>query len=397
MALLEKGWSALLVSLGESAPFVIFGLVLAGLIREFVPAGVLKNRLGGAGLVPVLRAVGLGALLPICSCSTIPLGLGMARSGAGTGTVLAFMTSAPALSPVTIVLGLSLLGPSVLGSYSVAVLLGSCCLGFLGNKVLQPWIASEEEKPAEKSCCCGGSHAVKPKSSRLVAALRWGLFDLGSEISLSLLIGLLLATALLVFVPDAWVLSLVGQPGPLAILAVIILAVPAYTCSVPALLIAASLLAKGADPGLAIAFLIAGPATNLGELNAIRSGLGTRTAGFYLVAVVLLAIVSACTIRLLPLPTSPHESSSLVEVQHEHRHLHFGDDALHPEDNGLSTPSVSLWRLPFVCIIVFLSCQQVLGNVLKRFHRPEKSLVVPEKQTNTTLLTIDGHANKGMG
>ena len=353
MALLEKGWFALLVSLGESAPFVIVGLVLAGLIREFVPASVLKNRLGGSGILPVLRAVGLGALLPICSCSTIPLGLGMARSGAGTGTVLSFMTSAPALSPVTIVLGLSLLGlsllgPSVLGAYSFAVLLGSCCLGLLGNKVLQTWTALGQENTPKSSCGCGGNHALNSNGRRLVAALRWGLFDLGSEVSLSLFVGLLVATGLLVFVPDEWVLRLAGQPGPLAILAVILLSVPAYTCSVPALLIAASLLAKGADPGLAIAFLIAGPAKNLGELNSIRTGLGLRTAGFYFFAVVLLAIASASTIRLLPLPTPPNAMASIEGVQHEHGHLHFGDKVLHPHKDPNSWQSVSPWRLPFV-------------------------------------------------
>ena len=44
MALFEQGWLALLVSLGESAPFVILGLLLAGLIREFIPAATLKKR-----------------------------------------------------------------------------------------------------------------------------------------------------------------------------------------------------------------------------------------------------------------------------------------------------------------------------------------------------------------
>ena len=125
MSLLQQGCLALLVSLGEAAPFILIGLLIAGIMREFVPARVLKKRLGGSGIAPVLRALGLGALLPICSCSTIPLGLGMARSGAGIGTTLAFMTSAPAISPITIILGISLLGPMLLGTYSLLVLCGS--------------------------------------------------------------------------------------------------------------------------------------------------------------------------------------------------------------------------------------------------------------------------------
>lgn len=41
MALLEQVWLALLVSIGESAPFVLLGLLVAGLVREFVPASAL--------------------------------------------------------------------------------------------------------------------------------------------------------------------------------------------------------------------------------------------------------------------------------------------------------------------------------------------------------------------
>ena len=211
MVVVQQGWSALLVSLGESAPFVILGLLLAGLIREFVPAGALKKRIGGTGLAPVLRAVGLGAVLPICSCSTIPLGLGMTRSGARTGTALAFMTSAPAISPVTVVLGFTLLGPALLASYATAVICGSCLIGLIGNNLLRAW-GTRDDSPADaggRECGCRCDAATTGK--RLTKALRWSFFDLGSEVSVSLLAGLAIATILLVFTPDQWVLSLVER------------------------------------------------------------------------------------------------------------------------------------------------------------------------------------------
>ena len=364
MVLIEQGWSALLVSLSESAPFVILGLLLAGLMSEFVPAGALKKRLGGAGIAPVLRSVGLGAVLPICSCSTIPLGLGMTRSGAGTGTALAFMTSAPALSPVTIVLGISLLGPALLTGYAGVVLLGSCVIGLIGNRLLRTHNSLE---PIQTSCGCGCHHAPPATSKRLVSALRWATFDLGSEISLSLLAGLVVATILVVFVPSDWVLQVAGEPGPLALLAVVLLALPAYTCSVPALLIAGSLIAKGADPGIAVAFLIAGPATNLGELNAIRAGMGLRPAAYYFAAVLSLAVIASTVVGVLPL-NAPQPHSHAAHSHHQHNHLHFGDSGSASEAALSGTSTIALWRWPFVLGIGAMACHTAGAIVIRRIR-----------------------------
>jgi hypothetical protein len=56
------------------------------------------------------------------------------------------------------------------------------------------------------------------------------------------------------------------------------------------LFIVNSLLLAGASPGAAIAFLVAGPATNLGEINAIRGAMGARTALYYVIVLVAVAL-----------------------------------------------------------------------------------------------------------
>ena len=383
MAVLQQVWFALLESLSESAPFVVVGLLLAGMMREFVPSSALQQRLGGNGMGPILRAVGIGSLLPICSCSTIPLGLGMSRSGARSGTVLAFMTSAPALSPVTILLGFSLLGPQLLGAYAFSVVSGSCLLGMLGNRLLR----ERQSSAAAHVCsggCCGGKQT---RGHRTVAAVRWGLFDLGREVSQSLLFGLFLAAILLVFLPEELVLGWIGSAGPIAIVSVILLALPAYTCSVPALIVAASLIAKGANPGVAIAFLIAGPATNLGELNAIRVGLGSWTSAYYFVAVLVLAVTSALAIGPFDWAVPSIERSEVMtRVEHHHAHAH-------PPPSGVAASnaavlSIPMWRWPFVVLIGGLA---VYGSTKPLFTRlvPNSSWVARRRgeiEANTVAM-----------
>lgn len=287
---------ALFQALLKSAPYVVVGYLVAAFIREGLPRNLLMRALGSKGIRPLFNAVGIGALLPICSCGTIPLGVGLVRSGAARGTTLSFMTSSPALSPVSILLGLKLLGMELTALYCGVVVLGSLVMGALGNRVL-----NNPAKASEKSG--GRAHfealeeplpdrdsAKVPFSRRVGRALKWAFFDLGAEVSLDLLFGLALAALIVSMVPMEWIGSWLGGDGISSLLLVILLGIPVYTCSVPSIVVVASLLAMGASPGVAVAYLIAGPATNLGELTAIGRNMGWKTAVFYAVSLLAIAL-----------------------------------------------------------------------------------------------------------
>lgn len=104
-------FNSLFMALAMSAPYLVLGYVAAALIKEFVSRESLAKHLGERGIRPVLNAVGMGALLPICSCGVIPLGVGLHRAGAARGTAISFMTSTPVISPVSILMVGMMLGP----------------------------------------------------------------------------------------------------------------------------------------------------------------------------------------------------------------------------------------------------------------------------------------------
>ena len=62
---------ALLLALAQSAPFILVGYMVAGLIREFLSRETLVHHLGRKGGWPLFKALIVGALLPICSCGTM--------------------------------------------------------------------------------------------------------------------------------------------------------------------------------------------------------------------------------------------------------------------------------------------------------------------------------------
>ncbi len=290
----EQFLIALLATLADTAPFVLMGYVFAALVREFLPRNILSRLLGRRGIRPLLNAVGIGALLPICSCGTIPLGIGLVRSGASRGTTLSFMTSSPAISPVSLLLGWSLLGAEFMIVYIFVVVTGSLLLGALGNQLLK-----ENEKEME---VCERSQFQKreegfeaPKGKvgffkRLGRALHWAFFDLGSEVSLDLLFGLTLAAAIMTLVPVNWVTDWLSGTSITSLVLIILMGIPVYTCSVPSIPVIHNLLFMGASPGVGLAYLIAGPATNIGELTAIYRNMGRRSATYYVIVLLILAL-----------------------------------------------------------------------------------------------------------
>jgi len=120
----------------EAAPYVVLGFLIAGIIKFWVPENFLQRHLSGAGRRSLIKSAGIGAFLPLCSCGTVPIGMGLHRCGVRKGNILAFMTSAPVLSPVLIMLAYRLLGWKLTATLLFFALGGAYLIGLFGNRLL---------------------------------------------------------------------------------------------------------------------------------------------------------------------------------------------------------------------------------------------------------------------
>ncbi|MBU0639561.1 MAG: permease [Planctomycetes bacterium] len=345
---------ALLATLAQAAPYIILGYLVAALIREYIPRDTLGRLLGPRGSRPLLCAVGIGALLPICSCGTVPVGISLHRSGAARGTILSFMTSSPAISPVALVLVWQLLGVKFLMVYAAVTVGGAFLLGLLGNRVLRR--ADDVRRTPRRPVFVAreSENTAAGASGRLARAARWAFWDLGAEVSLDLLFGLALAALLIAFLPLDWVQTWLGQQHLGSLLYVVLLGIPVYACSVPSVPLVQSLLLLGASPGVGVAYLIAGPATNLGELNAIRRGIGRSTAAFYVVSLVVLALLGGMlTDRLVfrDYRYQAHLAQGTLVVERCCVPVIFGQRAV-PASLGGALRSVPTWHYPFLAALL---------------------------------------------
>ena len=78
-----------------------------------------------------------------------------------------------------------------------------------------------------------------------------------------------------------------------AMLLVLVFSIPLYVCATASVPIAAALVNSGLPPAVALVFLMAGPATNVATMGAIRSNLGTRSLAIYLLTIVVGSMLAA--------------------------------------------------------------------------------------------------------
>lgn len=90
--LLGQNFLALFV---ESAPWLLLGLLVAGVMHELVPVSFLEKHMGNESLSSISKAAIIGAPLPLCSCGVIPAALGLRRSGASKPSTISFLVSTP--------------------------------------------------------------------------------------------------------------------------------------------------------------------------------------------------------------------------------------------------------------------------------------------------------------
>ena len=333
----------------ESAPYVVLGFIIAGILKFYVPPDVLQKHLGRKSSSALIKSVGIGSILPLCSCGTIPLGIGLYRSGAAVGNILAFMTSTPILSPVLVALALSFLGVKLTVTFVSVAIIGSFFIGFIGNRLLTNTNISKPENSCEKEYNRNSLISRQPKS-KLSQTLKWSFFDLGADVSVDVTIGLSIAALLLSFLPMEWISSWLGQQDIYTLFYVILLGIPVYACSIPSIPVVQGLLLLGATPGAAVAYMIAGPATNLGELNAIRNSMGSKTAIYYTIALIVLALTAGLVTDQLVFPDYQYHAYRVqgeLVVQQCCVPLIFGQ--------GIGTSVVSaqipIWHWPFGVVL----------------------------------------------
>jgi len=269
--------------LKEMAPYLLFGFLSAGILREFISAEKIAKHLGKSSLGSVVKAALFGIPLPLCSCGVIPPTMALRNAGASRGSVLSFLIATPTTGVDSIFATYSLLGPVFAVYRVIASFLAGIFSGFSANLLdTKASLPPKQEKQITQA-------NVKIKLgfvNRIKKIFDYAFVELMNDIGKWLIIGILIGGIITYLIPpDFFQTSFTSKWQ--AILLILIVSVPLYVCATGTIPIAAALMLKGLNPGAAFVLLLAGPATNAVTITVISKYLGKKTTVIYLVTLIL--------------------------------------------------------------------------------------------------------------
>jgi hypothetical protein len=342
----------------EASPWLLLGLLIAGLMKSWVPSKILSKHLG-QGKLAIVKAALIGAPLPLCSCGVIPVATELRRSGASAPATSSFLVATPETGVDSVSVSYALLGPvfAIYRPFSaiMSAILTGLLVGTIKNEKIHVPINSlttssgsccsskpdtEEPEPEKNSCCsseptidapakssCCSSNATVTMTQPTLAetpilndffektktGIYYAATKLIDDIIIWLVIGLIFAAIVHTFMPKEFLLSY-GSGLP-AMLLMIVISIPMYICATASTPIAAGFIMAGLSPGTALVFMMAGPATNISTLGVIKKEMGAAVLIRYLLGVALCALSFA---TLLDVGLNFYQ----IDINHQMEHAH---------------------------------------------------------------------------
>jgi len=300
-----------------SAPYMIFGLLMAGLLKAIIPDSFVSRHLGGKSAKAVIKASLLGVPLPLCSCGVVPVAASLKEQGAGPGPTTAFLISTPETGVDSIAITYALLDPIMTIIRPLAALITAISAGLLVN--LLP-VKPTAVPCAPADCCC--ETACKPQTTAgtplrraIPAGIRYAFGQLLSDIGPYLLAGIAIAGLITWLIPDGFVEQHLGS-GITSMLIMLAAGIPLYVCASASTPVVAALALKGLSPGAALVFLMVGPATNAATITVIARLLGRPVAIMYVSVIALCALAMGMTVNVLYAWLAIDISAWTVGAQH---------------------------------------------------------------------------------
>lgn len=256
-------------------------------IQSYFPPERAKRILGGfKGLGANCIAALLGTVTPFCSCSSLPLFMGFTGAGLPLGVTFSFLISSPMVDLGSLVLLMSIFGWKVAITYVILGLVIAVAGGSLIEKLrledqIEDFIRKgtsvslEEEKLSVKE-------RIKFAGEKVLETLK--------KVILYILIGVGIGAFIHNWIPEDFIVSVLGSGNPLGVVLATLCGVPMYADIFGTIPIAEALLAKGALLGVVLSFMMAVTTLSLPSIIMLRKAVKPKLLGIF---------VGICTLGII--------------------------------------------------------------------------------------------------
>lgn len=268
---------------------ILLGVVIfiISYVQSFFPPERTKKMLGrfhgiGANCIAAL----LGTVTPFCSCSSIPLFIGFTSAGLPLGVTFSFLISSPMVDLGSLVLLTSIFGWKVAVIY---VVIGLAVAVIGGTLIEKMHLEDQVEEFVRTSKSIDTPQEQLTKRDRAKYAWEQVLATV-RKVILFILIGVGIGAVIHNWIPQDFIVSVLGTGNPFGVILAAVCGIPMYSDIFGCLAISEALLAKGAQLGVVLAFLMGVTTLSLPSLIMLRKAVKPK----------LLAIFTAiCTVGII--------------------------------------------------------------------------------------------------
>ena len=266
--------------------FLIF---VISYIQSYFPPERSKKILGrfhglGANIISAL----LGTVTPFCSCSSIPLFIGFTSAGLPLGVTFSFLISSPMVDLGSLVLLMSIFGAKV----AIIYVLVGLVIAVVGGTIIEKM---RMEKYVESFILSASSVDIESPTLTKVERLKYAKEQVSStfkKVFPYILVGVGIGAVIHNWIPESWIEAVLGSNNPFGVALATLVGIPMYADIFGTIPVAEALLAKGAQLGTILSFMMAVTTLSLPSMIMLRKAvkpkllalfIGVCTAGIILV------------------------------------------------------------------------------------------------------------------
>lgn len=263
---------------------LIFGI---SYIQSYFPPERTKKILGrfhgiGANTIAAL----LGTVTPFCSCSSIPLFMGFTSAGLPLGVTFSFLISSPMVDLGSLVLLMSIFGAKVAIIYVVFGLV----IAVIGGTIIEK--LKMERYVADFISKAGNVDIDSPDLTRRerMSFAKDQVVDTFKKVFPYILIGVGIGAVIHNWIPQEWIVKILGTGNPLAVPLATVVGIPIYADIFGTIPIAEALLAKGAQLGVVLAFMMGVTTLSLPSLIMLSKAIKPKLMALF---------IGVCTVGII--------------------------------------------------------------------------------------------------
>lgn len=256
--------------------FLIF---VISYIQSYFPPERSKKILGrfhgiGANMISAL----LGTVTPFCSCSSIPLFIGFTSAGLPLGVTFSFLISSPMVDLGSLVLLMSIFGAKV----AVIYVLVGLVIAVVGGTIIEKM---HMEEYVESFILSAGSVDIESPALTKTERVQYAKEQVVStfkKVFPYILVGVGIGAVIHNWIPESWITAVLGSNNPFGVLLATLVGIPMYADIFGTIPVAEALLAKGAQLGTILSFMMAVTTLSLPSLIMLRKAVKPKLLALFI-------------------------------------------------------------------------------------------------------------------